>query len=326
MEWVWQSDSEVTTHSIDSTGTRLFTEVLPLFEGNVIRLDKFGELEYFKHEIVLAAGWMYELDNNHRVLNKKAVDSAGEVVSTSDGVFETRYVYDESGNLTLTCFLNVHGDLLPNDYALPRTGNYAFDDNGIVVNEIEIAYTKQIFDQNSLYIVEEFFDVNGDLVENPQGVASVLIERDVYGGISQSTWLDLLGERTEIEGVSVTRRLFNDHGYVIESSTYNAHLNIADFPGGFAYTRFSYTEDGQPELISYYDKFNVPVINTSLGCHARSFIYDLNGLCVELRYLDTTYELVNLATGYARVVSVFDESGNLMEHLFYDQNGVEIFQ
>jgi len=61
-----------------------------------------------------------------------------------------------------------------------------------------------------------------------------------------------------------------------------------------------------------------------LGCHARSFAYNSEGACIELRYLDTAYDLINLATGYARVVSAFDDEGNLVEHVFFDQYGAEV--
>ena len=324
MEWVWENDSSVTTYSLDSSGNRIDIDILPLFKGTAIRLDEQGDLEYFKYETLSASGWMYSLDSSHRVLSKRAVDVSGETVSTSDGLFETVYTYDSSGNLTSTRFFDRDGNLLPGEYAVTTTGNYLFDSNGVVVNEEKIAFTEQLFDENSLYILERYIGTDGNLIENPSGVASTVFQREIQGGISESAWFDIEGARTEIEGISVTRRLFNNQGRVIESSTYDADLEIADFPGGFAYTRFSYAADGQPELISYYNSYELPVINTSLGCHARSFSYNSESACVELRYLDTAYDLINLATGYARVVSVFDVEGNLVEHIFFDQYGAEV--
>ncbi len=250
----------------------------------------------------------------------------GEIVSTADGIAETRYYYDSAGNLSSTRLFDINGNLMPDSYEIAVTGNYEFDSNGVVVNEVRFAFTERLYDENSLYIVERHYGIDGNAIENSSGVASTIYKRDVFGGISESVWLDIFGNRKEVEGISVTRRLFNEQGRVIESSTYNADLKIADFSGGFAYTRFTYASDGQPELISYYDSDGLPVVNTSLGCHARSFVYDSSGACVELCYLDTAYDLINLATGYARVVSVFDQDGNLVEHIFFDQNGVEVIQ
>lgn len=264
------------------------------------------------------------MSSSHRAVSKRAVNALGEIVPTSDGVAETRYYYDDAENLTSTRLLNIRGNLLPGHYAAAVTGNFSFDQNGVVVNEVKIAFTEQLFDENSLYNTERHYGTDGNLIENSFAVASVEIQRDVLGGISESVWLDIEGNRTEIEGISVIRRVFNTRGRVIESSSYNADLEIENYTGGFAYTRFTYAEDGQPELISYYDRDGFPVINSSLGCHARSFVYNNSGGCTELRYLDTSSNLIDLATGYARVVSLFDEDGDLIEHLFFDQHGVQV--
>lgn len=327
MEWAWKNDFTVTAFSLDSLGNHEDIDLLPNHTGSAIRLDQHGDLIYFKYGTVSASARQYTLNKLHRVVSRCAVDDVtGENVSTADGVAETRYCYDSSGNLSSTRLLDINGNLLPERYEIAVTGNYEFDWNGVVVNQVKIAFTERLYDDNSLYIVERHYGIGGNFVENPSGVASTVYKRGVLGGISESVWLDIDGNRVEVGGISVTRRLFNEQERVIESSTYNADLEIADFHGGFAYTRFSYAEDGEPELISYYNSGGLPVVNSSLGCHARSFVYDSRGACVELRYLDTSYELVNLATGYARVVSVFDQNGDLVEHLFYDQNGAEVIQ
>ncbi len=326
MEWAWRNDSTVTAFSLDSLGNREDIDLLPNHTGSAIRLDHHGDLVYFKYRTVPACAWQYTLNKLNRVVSRCAVDVMGENVSTSDGVAETRYYYDSSGNLSSTRLLDINGNLLPERYETAVAGNYEFDCNGVVVNQVKIAFSERLYDENSLYIVERYYAIDGNIVENPSGVASTVYKRGLLGGISESVWLDIDGNRVEVGGISVTRRLFNEQGRVIESSTYNADLEIADFHGGFAYTRFSYAEDGEPELISYYDSDGLPVVNSSLGCHARSFVYDSRGACVELSYLDTAYDLINLATGYARVVSVFEENGDLVEHLFYDQNGVEVIQ
>ena len=324
LEWAWEDDSTVTTYSVNSLGERVEADLLPNFTGTAIRLDQSGDLQYFKYETISASAWQYSLDSRHRALSKRAVDASGDIIPTSDGVAETRYTYDPAGNLTSTMLISVEGNLLPNDYALPITGNYSFDMYGIVENQVNVAYTEQEFDENCLYICERHYGVDGKPVENLQGVSSVVYQREHFGGVSQSAWFDIHGNRTEIEGISVARRTFNEQGRATESSTYNSDLEIADFPGGFAFTRFTYAEDGQPVLISYYDSFGKPVINSSLGCHSRSFVYDHEGRCTELSYLDVDGSLVDLCTGYARVVSVFDENGELADHLFFDKYGEEV--
>ncbi|MCK5785718.1 MAG: hypothetical protein KAH54_04060 [Candidatus Sabulitectum sp.] len=324
LEWAWENDSTVTVYSIDPLMGRVDTDLLPNYTGTAVRLDDNGDLEYFKYETLSASALQYTLNSFRRVLSKRMVSASGEIIPTSDGVAETRYTYDPAGNLTSTRLISIEGNLLPNDYSLPTTGNYSFDMHGIVENQVNIAYTVQSFDENCLYILERHYGVDGKPVENLQGVSSIVYQRELSGGVSESVWFDIHGHRTEIEGISVTRRTFDEQGRVTESSTYNADLEIADFPGGFAFTRFTYAEDGQPVLISYYDSSSEPVINSSLGCHSRSFVYDEEGRCIELRYLGISGSLVNLCTGYARVVSVFDQEGELVEHLFFDENGEEV--
>jgi len=323
-ELVWENDSTMISFPLDSEGNRAGIKLDPVYSGAVLRLDSTGTLEYSRYETLTAEGWQYNLDSSHRMLFKRAVAHTGETVVTSDGVAVMEHTYDNAGNMTSTRFINADGELLPYNYSAPETGNYSFDENGVVENQVVVAYIERQFDMNSLCILERYIDTSGKLTENLQGVASVVYGRDVSGGISESVWLDLNGVRTEINGICIARRLFDESGRVIESSTYDAEGEIAEFPGGFAYTRFSYADNGQPELISYYDHRGRPAVNSTLGCHARSFVYDDSGRCIEYRYLDTSYSLVNLLTGYARVVTVYGENGDLQEQHFFDSDGVEV--
>jgi len=323
-ELVWKSDSTLISYPLDSQGNRAGIKLDPVYTGAILRLDSTGALEYSRYETLTAQGWQYNLDSSHRILFKRAVAHTGETVVTSDGVAVAEHTYDNAGNMTSTRFINADGELLPYNYSAPETGNYSFDENGVVENQVVVAYIERQYDANSLCIRERYIDTGGNLTENLQGVASVVYRRDVSGGISESVWLDLNSARTEINGICIARRLFDAHGRVIESSTYNADGGIAEFSGGFAYTRFTYADNGQPEMISYYDRRGLPAVNSTLGCHARSFVYDDSGRCLEHRYLDTSYNLVNLLTGYARVVSVYNENGVLQEQHFFDSDGVEV--
>ncbi|MCK5037293.1 MAG: hypothetical protein KAS73_15455, partial [Candidatus Sabulitectum sp.] len=124
MEWAWRNDSTVTAFSLDSLGNREDIDLLPNHTGSAIRLDHHGDLVYFKYRTVPACAWQYTLNKLNRVVSRCAVDVMGENVSTSDGVAETRYYYDSSGNLSSTRLLDINGNLLPERYETAVAGNY----------------------------------------------------------------------------------------------------------------------------------------------------------------------------------------------------------
>ena len=227
--------------------------------------------------------------------------------------------YDSSGNTVCTAYHDSLGALMPQDYQLPQNGNWEFDDDGRVLNGCRIAFVKREFDDNCLYVSETNIGLCGEPVPDDQGRVVTLYEREIHGGISGSYWYGSHGEPVEVAGVWATRRTYNTYGWVTESSTWDSLDQPAEFPGGFASTRFSYTPSGNVEMISYYDLNKNPVINTVQGCHARYHYYDADGNLTEIQYLDTCYRPVNNSAGYARTVYTYDETGVKETH--YDLNG-----
>ncbi len=319
VEFHWNSDTVVTVFPLNSRmGKKLF-KVHPVYRGTAARLDDQGNLVYFKYQSVAAMGFQYVLDSSGRPLSRIAVDEAGNEVVTAEGILATRYTYDSSGNTTGTAYHDSLGALLPMEYQLSQDGNWGFDENGTVLNGYRIAFVRREFDGNGLYVSETNIGVCGEPVPDDQGRVATLYEREIHGGITCSRWYGSHGEPVEIAGVWATRRTYDQYGRVIESSTWDSQGQLAEFPGGFASTRFSYTPSGSVEMISYFDLHGNPVVNTVQGCHARSHYYDLEGNLEEIQYLDTGYRLMNNSAGYAR--TVFSYVGSGIQETHYDLNG-----
>lgn len=322
--WEWENDSIVTVFSKDISGKPMPIKLQPSTTATAARLDDTGDLLYFVFGSVMAAGLQYELDANGRAIAKRAVDHRGETVVSSNGAAEARYGYDDAGNLQWTAWYTRSGELMSGEYSLPGKGNWEFNENGVVINGIETAYVLREFDENCLYISERNIGLDSLPVEDPEGRALTLFQREIHGGITESAWYDLDNNRILVAGVWATRRLYNDIGQVTETSTVNTAEETAEFPGGFAYTRFCYTDAGQTELIAYYDRNENPVVNSVRGCHARFFVYNSSGEPAEIRFLNTFYHLMNNAEGYARAIYLYDSQGNLSEEVIFDASGRRI--
>ena len=319
VQYQWNTDTTVTVFPLNSRMDRQSFKVHPTYRGTAARLDDQGSLVYFSFQSVPAVGFRYILDNSGRPVSRIAIEEAGNEVVTSDGILATRYAYDSSGNTVCTAYHDSLGALMPQDYQLPQNGNWEFDDDGRVLNGCRIAFVKREFDDNCLYVSETNIGLCGEPVPDDQGRVVTLYEREIHGGISGSYWYGSHGEPVEVAGVWATRRTYNTYGWVTESSTWDSLDQPAEFPGGFASTRFSYTPSGNVEMISYYDLNKNPVINTVQGCHARYHYYDADGNLTEIQYLDTCYRPVNNSAGYARTVYSYDETGVKETH--YDLNG-----
>lgn len=244
VEWVWLDDSTVRVYSLDPSMERLPVKLSPIYSGRAVRISENGELENFYWQPVIARGFEYTLDEDHRAIAKRAVDGEGNTVLTADGMRETRYIHDPMGNTVSTAYYDRLGRLLPVEYVLPLEGNWEFDSLGVVLNGAETAFVEREYDQNGLYVSERNIGVNGEPVADPQGRVLILYLRDPLGGIAESTWFGIHGEPVEVAGVWATRRTFDDMGRVLETTTWNAHGEITEFPGGFARTRFSYHPKG----------------------------------------------------------------------------------
>ncbi len=147
-----------------------------------MRISENGELENFYWQPVIARGFEYTLDEDHRAIAKRAVDGEGNTVLTADGMRETRYIHDPMGNTVSTAYYDRLGRLLPVEYVLPLEGNWEFDSLGVVLNGAETAFVEREYDQNGLYVSERNIGVNGEPVADPQGRVLILYLRDPLAG------------------------------------------------------------------------------------------------------------------------------------------------
>lgn len=322
--WEWEEDRTVLVRYPDQSGYPSPVKLKPVYTGAAAALNRHGELVHHSFRSVPAWGYRYELDSRGRPLSVRAVDRAGNTVPSSEGIWEKRYGYDELGNTLFTAFVDSAGNLLPGDYALPDTGNWEFGPDSVVLNAHGTAYVLREYDDDCMYISETGIGVSGRPVPDPQGRVTTLFEREAHGGISECSWYGESGEPVEVEGVWLTRRVYDYRGRVLETSTFDSENMLAEFTGGFAITRFSYHPHGGVALISYYDSREEPVMNTLWGCHARDHRYDETGQLLEVRYLDTEYRLSDNAAGYARVVFQRDPAGTA--EVYYDSTGKRLLQ
>ncbi len=322
--WEWEEDRTVTVRYPDSSGNPLPIKLKPVYTGAAAALNEHGELVEHYFLSVPAWGFRYVLDSPGRALSVQAVDTAGNPVPSSEGIWEKRYGYDDLGNTFFTAFVDSAGNLLPGDYALPDTGNWEFGPRGVVINAHGTAYVLREYDDECLYISETSIGVSGTPVADGQGRVTTLFQREEHGGITECMWYDDDHLPVEVAGIWRTSRIYDDRGRVIETSTFDADNRLAEFTGGFAITRFSYHPHGGVALISYYDSRNEPVMNTLWGCHARDHRYDETDQLLEVRYLDTEYRQVNNTAGYARVV--FQRGPDGIVEVYYDSSGEMLLQ
>lgn len=319
VRWEWEDGGAVVVRSLDSLGATMPVKVPPVYAGTAAELNEDGSLVYFRFQSVSASGFRYILDDSGRSTSRTAVDHHGLTVVTDEGIAETRYGYDQDGNTVFSSYHDLEGVLLPREYELPASGNWDFDDRGIVVNGCGIAFVKREYDENCLYVSETNIGLDGEPVSDPQGRVVTEYLREIHGGIAASMWYGPGGDPVEVAGIWATRRIYDSRGMVLETSTWDSDDRIAEFPGGFAFTRFSYTDWGDVEMISYYGANGEPVVNSALGCHARDHRYDEDGHLAEIRYLGVDYSLMNNSSGYAR--AVYTRSPEGVEEAYYDMDG-----
>ena len=290
--------------------------------------------------------YLWTLDTSGRHIQQYCLDSKGNKVSDSRGIYETKFKYDSKGRFLQTA--SYHKDGRPGKGVSRIDISY---DNAS--NPIEYRYSDSLGLIREGYATIRYeYDKNGYLTRSQQETSEGLLIAaysylwDQYGNLAESREYGADGEL--ISEYAISRNSYNSRNQIVESITsdwsgiiqsylrytYDVNgllaesvtLNGGERPMinglGYAKITYSYDSKGQVEYESLTDTLGLP-INGDEGYAYKFWKWRDDGQVSEVAYYNVKKELVIPATE-ARAAAItweYDAYGDFVGAYYYDAKG-----
>lgn len=266
-------------------------------------------------------------------IEKAYLDSAGKLVRVTGGYARLTRRFDDRGRVIEEAYFDEAGR--------PRGGaaryarrTFAYDERGNVTNEAffdavgkpmrganNFASMTASYDERGNRIEEAYFDESGQPVRHKNGYAKLVKRYDARGNAIEESNFDENGGAIRIEdGYSRRTMRYDERNNKIEEAYFNEQGQPVASAEGYTRKALAYDERGNVVEEAYLDKTdkgNAMEANTAngdarLGSSGGGPIgraFRLNG------------QLVNSKSGYARVVTRYDDSDKWIEAQYFDIYG-----
>lgn len=250
-------------------------------------------------------GFLYERkDSLHRVTRLSYIDHNGNAVSDNQGVSRRDYIYDNAGNITHTYYRNQNGDL--------------------TLNERHWAHGHDSFDDQNRMARTEYYGEDDKPIRSIDGAAIVVYDFGSDGSTAASLFNEE-GEPASSLMHPLNKRFY--HKMVIKKSNNGLkhELMLYGLDGeplsvlGYCKEVITIAKDRKQFTCEYYDAGGNPV-NTSEGYHKSVGSLDSDGNCYRMELFDKSGKHARSQFAPAIICRKFDDSHNVLEELFYDQD------
>ena len=249
------------------------------------------------------------------------------------GVSGVKTEYDDNGYIRKQSFLGIDGNVefsAKQGFAISVT---ECDENGFF-NKMEYqdatgvacltdngnSYVRMVNDPHGNELERWLYDLNGDLVLNPEGYAGVKSEYDTLGHAVKIVFYGIDGEPCELNsGVAGWQREYDKMGNVIKESNLDVQLFPTRDNNNVCTYIFERDLRGNITKKEYLDETGQPGLNSE-GIAGIVLTYNDGGNETERRFYDTKGKLTKGYLGYARRVHTFDDMGHMLSYRYYDDN------
>ncbi|MEN8158019.1 MAG: hypothetical protein ABFS10_13795 [Bacteroidota bacterium] len=280
----------------------------------------------------------YSYDKSNRPIEQRYFDEEGNPMADSTGIHCLHDSHDTDPTTIETTLYDVQDSLMETHMGISRELN-TFNDQGqrTIVQYFDLLRRPTTGDKgveeirwgyndDGQAIREAYYDENGKLTENNEGVAIKKMNVDQHGILRSINYFDP-EENLVISGTQ---------GFAIIEYDYTAYGDISRVSFRDKQGRYTTCTDGYAIENLYYDlnrhlirgeylsKFKQPV-QSSDGYASRELQYDGNGNVVALVLRDETGQLIEDHDGYAIYNYLYNRNGMLLSTFGYgaDENNLE---
>lgn len=192
--------------------------------------------------------------------------------------------------------------------------------NPCVTNEGN-AYTKSVTDEKGNQLERWTYNLNNELVANPEGYAGVKSEYDSLGHAIKIVFYGEDGEPCELSDGGYAGRLFeyNSMGDCVKEIYLGVDLHPASTDQNYSSVVYERDIRGNITKVLYYDEEGKPTLSSE-GLASMELTYDDNGNEIFRQFYDTAHVLTCGYLGFAKRAYTYDDNGYLLSYRYYNVN------
>jgi hypothetical protein len=265
-------------------------------------------------------------DGHARVLRGLTFDSQGKPAVNRFGHHEWRERYDEAGRrFELACF-GLYGEPAPHSDGYHKE-SVVYDKQG---RYLEVAYfgvdgkpflfrgdfarKTYRYDEEGREIEQSCFGTDNKFRLNKAGFARLTRRYSPDGKLLRENWFGVDGQPVlTADGFSSWRARYNDKGQLVEKSWYGPDGKLTVWKAGYARWLGTYDAKGRLTESSWFGAGEKPILLPPQVTRL-----SLDAIRAE-DHIDL--KTARMSDGHHKVVSVFDDQGNLIEHGWFGTDG-----
>ena len=275
----------------------------------------------------------YKRDEKGRVIEERYLGHDGSPKGNKKGLGIRKHKYNLNDDWVETSYYTVDNQESTDGNGVPivkisvdqygnRIKEEYVDSNGTPVLRTDNYFAGIVYFRNERGLCTEmtFFDIDGKLCYNTEGVAGYLHEFDENGYKSKTTCID---DHKEIclypEGWAYYTMNNDSVGNVLEAWYYDKDNNLVEITDGYAGAVMKYDGHGnQTEFIVYgTDKKPCIQSDNTVGYFAE---FNEQGLVVKVTNVDNSLKPCKNDDGYVTWIRDYDKRGNVIKISYFDEN------
>lgn len=256
---------------------------------------------------ISACGISYEYDDEGNNVAMNVIDGDGKNMIGKSGFAKVRMTYDKNGFVIMQEFLDKEGN---------RTNQT--DEDGEITSIIKYAV-----DDKGLILATDFYNIQGQPLENSMGVHKILCEYDSVGNMTKVDYLNKDLKPAQYGGYnSSVKYTYNDQYLCVSMSYYDKDGKLTYNQNGIAVCQYTYDKTGNTIKYEFFDKDGKTRVKCHNGYAVEKVTYDELGNVKTIQNYNSLMEPSMTSFGYYAKEFVYDEKTNFTtEEKYYNANG-----
>lgn len=280
------------------------------------------------------AMYVLEYDADGNVIYQLHKDSEGYMMyQKKNGIAGVHNYYNDRGQVIQQDYLDYDRQPMFVTQSGHATEKYKYDDNGFL-NEVSfydvegnpiennegITTIKVTNDDKGNFLEYWVYGIDGNITMPKNGVAGTKYEYDDKGNILKVVYYDADKFPTnEYMGTYGNIYQYNDKNQIISICSLDKDLQVAPGLNGVTYIKYDYDNRGNNIRMSYYDVDGEKLINSGYGYAVAYSVFDETGNNVENGFLNADNRaVIPFGQGSAKIIYTYDENGNRNSARYYD--------
>lgn len=256
------------------------------------------------------------------------------MVPKKHGIASVKNTYDSHGMLIEIVYLDVDGQPCYGQNKVSKMV-YAYDDNGYQ-NRLDCYDTEgklclmnqgfasmvNVNDEHGNAVETWYYDLQGELIANSDGMAGYKTKYDSVGNVIEQVSYGIDGNPClQADGTVGYRVEYDDRNLLTKITYLSVDLTPSAGYDHIGIAKLEYDKRGNLIKHSFYDATDNHLVLSDENIAGWISVYDDNGNEIERMFFDDKNQPCVCSNGYAKYTYAYDKMGNLIAYRYYNMNG-----